>query len=1265
MSKHNDMMLNLSKQSSHFIYLKNEYALTKKKLEDLKGSISLTEGKITEEIREKKLNFFSTKDEMNQITWELFNLATNEKNYTFAISMFYELFLTGHFESRVKFFDTLKELDQSKNNTSTTAMEIEVESCNTPEKNRDKALAYCFGFGETQNLILAYTFFKKAAIENDPFSQFAVGAIHLHTKTYENQTEAVKFLEKAAEQAYPAAAHELGCIFEHKAHKNKAKKRNKTQTTLESKENLQKALSYYHSAAANNSGNIGGYMPSEYALALMYLSRKGITEDPATGKVYDYLNSSAYSGFPPSQFKLGIIYYRCPKRLNPTFKHDDFKLRYWLGQAAMQGYPDAIKKITELADKRKIKYFRGLLDLLKKNYKSFIVNIFSDNVIENEYYDEMHLDNRYYKDFKVMVHIFSDNALKEKHYYKTHLDNPYYFIKNYFFNKGKLGELQEILSCFMVNDEDLEQQKTNLPPNLPLLKLLNFSEKIKHLSNNQKNIILEIIDQILDSLTKKARGFQDFLSGKEFSFLQCLIGDFLLSKAQESLRNQNGNCVTQADRNLQDTADSWIKLSLRNGDKSTLDYMIKRVSFPRHFQVKAKEHLIALYRRDYSALSNNLLKNYREVREFFLENSLNYLISDNTTLIQDTLENLISELRTNSLIISLNSSEKCTPVTVIFCDILLTLEKIAEKNTYSKEPFSSKNAISIENLLSSPFLADLLNNSININELNIDHIFPLANLNIHRLYQSYDGEQKHNGKLDLIIKLWRRSKELNIQFQVSEECRMPLSMMLEKCYFKDEFQSPTLGNFNGSPDKLELLLFLFESNLKITLKNFNILFQKISSLPKHKINLENLFYLLSEKLIQEESLLSDFLYFFKSASSLNNNSDDHCNSDDPNSLKTLKTTLLLNLLNFEVKKELDTRLGKKIADAFFALCYLLKQKEYYPFLTSLLSEHSDDQKIFFANPYGHILHFIPDNDFWDFATAVEELYSKTPISEKKTNLSVDILLFISGNIKHLTKIAQKSNRKLTQYKNFLLLKEKKLISDIEQSVRGRTKSQFHKSLQQSIKHKLNLIEILPTTKSLCFLVIDRLLLVILDSPNQRYVLPLMNLLLKFDTSLIYIKYLYFLWEKSKQFSLDIPPDIRASIASKLIQYHTNQEYKLQPSDITDQQLKILFFIFSRIDVVKDKEATNFIAFIETLCKFTGVAPIKMVKNSSESLDYTCKSKKRPLEKARLFHSNLESNRPHKQLRTKKEQSEKGQSEIISKDNESKNNKHYGSPSCLN
>lgn len=84
------------------------------------------------------------------------------------------------------------------------------------ETAAQKGVRYLLGRGVSQSDTMAFTYFKKAANENDPFAQSELAYMYAAGKgTPQDYKEALKWYQKAAEQGLAGAQYNLGLMYLH------------------------------------------------------------------------------------------------------------------------------------------------------------------------------------------------------------------------------------------------------------------------------------------------------------------------------------------------------------------------------------------------------------------------------------------------------------------------------------------------------------------------------------------------------------------------------------------------------------------------------------------------------------------------------------------------------------------------------------------------------------------------------------------------------------------------------------------------------------------------------------------------------------------------------------------------------------------------------------------------------------------------------------------------------------------------------------------
>ncbi len=179
-----------------------------------------------------------------------------------------------------------------------------------PKVQERLALVYYYGTsGAPEDISKTYEWFLKAAEQGDAEVQCNAGTFLLDGTEYkfrhseislqDVRAKGVEFYQKAANQGYPEAQFELGCLY---------------RIGKVIPEDYQKACEWYQKAANQ------GYVRAQFSLGEMYLLGNGVSKDDT--KAFEWYLKAANGGNPDAIYQVARMYQ------NGTGVSQDYKKAY-------------------------------------------------------------------------------------------------------------------------------------------------------------------------------------------------------------------------------------------------------------------------------------------------------------------------------------------------------------------------------------------------------------------------------------------------------------------------------------------------------------------------------------------------------------------------------------------------------------------------------------------------------------------------------------------------------------------------------------------------------------------------------------------------------------------------------------------------------------------------------------------------------------------------------------------------------------------------
>lgn len=186
---------------------------------------------------------------------------------------------------------------------------------------------YLRGEGTEKNEKEGFKWYKKSAEQGCAIAQFNLGSCYKKGEgTEKDDVEAFIWCKKSAEQGYSIAQNILGSCYYH---------------GMGCDQNYNKAF-YWFNKACEDELNIDNYCRSINMIGVMYLN--GQIGFGSAFVAVDYFKIAAQHGFAPTQYNLGVCY----EHGIGVEKEDLEEAKYWYGEAAKQGYVDAIESLKRL-----------------------------------------------------------------------------------------------------------------------------------------------------------------------------------------------------------------------------------------------------------------------------------------------------------------------------------------------------------------------------------------------------------------------------------------------------------------------------------------------------------------------------------------------------------------------------------------------------------------------------------------------------------------------------------------------------------------------------------------------------------------------------------------------------------------------------------------------------------------------------------------------------------------------------------------------------
>lgn len=184
-----------------------------------------------------------------------------------------------------------------------------------PSTCYDLAVQYYEGNGVKQDYTQAVKWLQEAAQQGHPQAQYKLGAMYSFGQgVTQNSSEAVNWFRKAAEQGLPAAQYSLGVMYA---------------TGQGVGLDFVQAAQWYTRAA--NQGSVA----AQYMLGVIYSKGQGVTRDSETA--VQWYTKAAEQGAPAAQYLLAVLYEKGQGVVTP----DEKEALKWYIQAARQGHADA------------------------------------------------------------------------------------------------------------------------------------------------------------------------------------------------------------------------------------------------------------------------------------------------------------------------------------------------------------------------------------------------------------------------------------------------------------------------------------------------------------------------------------------------------------------------------------------------------------------------------------------------------------------------------------------------------------------------------------------------------------------------------------------------------------------------------------------------------------------------------------------------------------------------------------------------------------
>jgi len=187
----------------------------------------------------------------------------------------------------------------------------------TPKDLNDQGDQYFYAKGPDRNIEMAFTYYKKAADQNNPVGYYNVGKYFIEKEQYK---EAVDYLSKAKDLGYAKASIRLSDMY---------------LNGLGFRKNKKKAFKMIQSAVDAND------IQALHQLGVFYLNGIGCKKDEKSAQ--KYFEQSAESNVATGMYHLGSLLLEAKK-----IKTDYETGFFWLDKAAENGDVKAIQKLISL-----------------------------------------------------------------------------------------------------------------------------------------------------------------------------------------------------------------------------------------------------------------------------------------------------------------------------------------------------------------------------------------------------------------------------------------------------------------------------------------------------------------------------------------------------------------------------------------------------------------------------------------------------------------------------------------------------------------------------------------------------------------------------------------------------------------------------------------------------------------------------------------------------------------------------------------------------